>query len=162
MRYCVLSACTSGTHSWGLEVVPEGSSMTKRCIWIMCIIFLAGDLPSFSSSRLGFCFAFSFWWCQYLTSAGRRVTWGSQVACCTAFMRSGNSDRKQCYINLFFFFRDLFEEKCFMCIKQMIERKGKHIKLILTTCSYLGFIICNFKLPMQLRITNAILNKLNS
>lgn len=149
MRYCVLSACISGTHSWGLEVVPKGSSMAVKEVHLNNMHYIRiRELPSFSSSRLGFSFAFSFWWCQYLTSAGRRVTWGSQVACCTAFMRSGNSDRKQCYINLFIFFRDLFEEKCFMCIKQMIKRKGKQIKLILTTCSDLSFMICDFKLPM--------------
>lgn len=142
MGYCVLSACTSGTRGWGLEVVPVGNSVAvKEVIWIMCIIFLGGDLPSYAS-WLGFCLAFAFWWFQYLAFAGSRIALGSQVVHCTAFMWSGSSDRKQCYVNLFIFFWDLLEEKGFMCIKQIIERKGKHIKLLLTTCSNLSFIIC--------------------
>lgn len=108
----------------------------------MCIIFFVGDLPSSCASRLGFCLAFAFWWFQYLVSAGSRIALGAQVARCTAFMQSGSSDRKWSYINLFIFFWDLLEEKGFMCIKQMTERKGKHIKLISITCFNLSFMIC--------------------
>lgn len=136
--------CAPGLYLWHTYLrFGSGSCVeqSKRCTWIMCIIFLVGSLPSFYASRLGFCFTFAFWWFQYLTFAGSRVALESEVACYIAFMRSGNSDRKQCYINLFIFFRDLFEEKGFMCIKQMVERKGKHIKLILTTFSDLSFVI---------------------
>lgn len=91
----------------------------------MCIIFLVGDLPSSCASQLGFCFAFALWWFQYLAFAGSRVALGSQVACYITFMWFGSSDRRQCYINFLTFFWDLLEEKGFMCIKQMMERKRK-------------------------------------
>lgn len=43
----ILSACTSGKHSWGLEVVPVGSSVAVKEVYLNNVHYIRSREPTF-------------------------------------------------------------------------------------------------------------------